>query len=88
MIHRAITLVVQAASHTATFVLTTVGVIAWWITDRGFDLLDFVSALAIWLSVAILHSAATKDVATHAKLDEILRAIPEADNSLRGIEES
>jgi low affinity Fe/Cu permease len=88
VIHRAITLVVAAASHQWAFVLTTLAIGAWWLVDDNFDLLDFASALAIWLSVAILHSSHVKDRAMHAKLDEIIRAEPEADDSLRGIEES
>ena len=75
--------------------LATTLVCAYWAwSDRPFDFLDAASLMALWLAVVIQSAQVaehdrthTRDEALHKKLDEILRAIPEADDSLRGIEQ-
>lgn len=83
-----------AGSNAALLIATAVCAF-WVIRDREFDFLDGVSLVTFWLAVVIqsaqTHESARdhqRDEAMHLKLDEILRAIPEADDHLRGIEDS
>ena len=69
------------------FVLATVACLAWPVFDRPFDWLDAASALTLWLLFGLQAWQNADTRALHAKLDEIIRVEPEADDDLRGMEQ-
>lgn len=85
----------KGAGSSLAFVLAFGTVLVWAATGPLFDysptwqlLINTGTTITTFLLVFLLqHSQNVKDKAMHAKLDEILRAIPEADNKLRGIEQ-
>jgi low affinity Fe/Cu permease len=77
----------EAAGSPYAFLAATIICITWAVLDRPFDWLDGISALTFWMLFSLQSSQNADTVALHAKLDEIIRAEPEADNALRGIEE-
>ena len=78
--------VTHAAGHWVALIAATVVVVAWWATDRTFDWLDAVSAVTLWMMFSLQHAQNRDTKAMQVKLDELLRALPEADDDLRGIE--
>ena len=62
----------------------TVGFAGWWVT-----VLDIASACVTLVMVfAIQHTQSRQQSATQRKLDELLRALPTADNRLIAVEEA
>jgi low affinity Fe/Cu permease len=67
------------------FALTMASVAAgWWLFPSAY--VAYLSVLAIVLPAVILVQNRSHDTAIHLKLDELIRAIEPADNSLRAVE--
>lgn len=60
--------------------------VIWAVVDRPFDWLDAVSAATFWMLFSLQCSQNADTRALHAKLDEIIKAEPGANNAVRGIE--
>ncbi len=87
MLDRFIRALSHATGHWIAFLLATIVVGIWVATDRPFDVLDAISAVTFWMVFVIQSSQNTDTAAIQKKLDEIVRVIPGADDSLRGVEE-
>jgi low affinity Fe/Cu permease len=85
----------RVAGHQATFVAAVALVLAWAVTGPLFRYSDTwqltintVTTVATFLMVFVIQNTQTRDTeAIHIKLDELLRANPEAANALMGLEE-
>lgn len=87
-VRRALTLLGDWSAHPAAFVLVAVFGLAWFLSET--ETFDFAAgaALATWfMTLLIQRSEQRDDQAIHAKLDEILRALPGADHRLAELDE-
>ena len=72
----------DVAGNPATFAGTAVGLVAWWFLDLPLSIGD----ISILLLLLIQNSQNRDTAAIQVKLDEIIRCIPSADNSLMAID--
>lgn len=87
--------VTKATGSPLAFVLAVLTVVVWAVLGPAFHFSDTwqlvcntATTVITYLMVFVIQAAANRDIAAiQAKLDEVLRAIPEARNELMGIEQ-
>jgi len=86
VIDKAASIVARATGSAWAFVVALTIVFGGWALDR-WDIVDAIATAATFIMMfGLQRSANTNSEAVHKKLDEIVRAEPEADDSVRGIE--
>jgi low affinity Fe/Cu permease len=74
--------ITDGVGHPITFLAATLGSLAWPIFDRPFDWLDAASAMTLWLLFGLQASQNRQGKEWSAELRELVRAVPEADESV------
>ncbi|MEA3203272.1 MAG: hypothetical protein QOI63_947 [Thermoplasmata archaeon] len=85
----------RATGHQATFLLALATIVAWAVLGPAFHYSDTWqltintgTTIVTFLMVFVIQNTQTRDIeALHIKVDELLRAIPEAANALLDLEE-
>ena len=82
LIQRAADWLTDAVGHPITFLGATVGCVIWAVLDRPFDWLDAASDLTLWLLFGLQASQNRMAREWTAELRELVRAVPEADETV------
>lgn len=88
-VRRILTILGEFAAHPVAFVLVAAFGVAWIVLEPG--RFDFAAgaAMATWFMTLLIQRSEQRDEeALHAKLDEILRALPGADHRLAGLDQA
>ena len=94
MFSRLATFITELLGHPLYVFGSVVTVLVWLAAGPAFGwsdtwqlVINTLTTILTWIMVGFVQYSQNRDTkALHAKLDEILRAIPEADNAVRGIE--
>jgi low affinity Fe/Cu permease len=88
VIRKALTWVGTATAHPAAFVIVVVYAAFWVLLDRESLNWHGAATLATWLMTLFIQRAEHRDTqAIHAKLDEVLHALGDADNHITRIDD-
>jgi low affinity Fe/Cu permease len=92
--HKVATAVAKASGHWLAFIGSLAIVIAWALTGPIFQFSETwqlvintgTTIITFWMVFLVQHTANSENAALHAKVDELIRAIEDANNNLIGIE--